>query len=117
MPSPVVRWPSHSSRYCCDEWGTERLSEAWKRAWSCGGFRGEVEVELEAVVGQTHVRREDGVGGGVVEIVAHVGEEGSFGLELLDDLEGVFDVGVGWMRGMAEGVEDEDVKILELRKA
>ena len=61
--------------------------------------------------------REGGVGGGVVEVVAHVGEEGASGLELLDDLEGVFDVGVGGVGIVAEGVEDEDVEILKLRDA
>ena len=57
---------------------------------------------------------EHGVGGGVVEVVAHVGEEGSFGLELLDELEGVLDVGVGGVVGVAESVEYEDVEVLEL---
>ena len=41
---------------------------------------------------QADVGREHGVGGGMVEIVAHVGKEGAFRLELFDELEGVFNV-------------------------
>ncbi len=41
-------------------------------------------MELEAVVGEADVGREDGVGGFVVEVVRHVGEEGAQGLELVD---------------------------------
>ncbi len=35
-----------------------------------------------------------GLGGGVVEVVAHVGEEGAAGLELFDEADGFFEVGV-----------------------
>jgi hypothetical protein len=41
-------------------------------------------VELEAVVGETDVGWESGVGGFVVEVVGHVGEEGAARLELVD---------------------------------
>jgi hypothetical protein len=45
---------------------------------------GDGEVELEAVVGETDVGWESGVGGFVVEVVGHVGEEGAARLELVD---------------------------------
>ena len=58
-----------------------------------------------------------GFGGVVVEVVADVGEEGAPGLELLDEGDGVFEVGVAGVGLAAEGVEDEDVEILEEREA
>ena len=77
----------------------------------------DVEGELEAVVGEADVGREDGVGGVVVEVVGHVGEEGAAGFELLDQRDGVFQGGVGGVGLAAEGVEDEDVEIGEQGKA
>ncbi len=56
---------------------------------------------------------EGGFGGGVVEIVAHVGEEGAAGFELVDEVDGLGEVGVAVVGVAAEGVEDEDVEVLE----
>ena len=53
-----------------------------------------------------------GVGGGVVEVVRHVGEEGAAGFEPLDQGDGFFEVRVGGVRLAAQGVEDEDVEVL-----
>jgi len=58
-----------------------------------------------------------GLGGGVVEIVAHVGEEGSAGLELFDEADGFFEMGVAEVRIATQGVEDEDVEVLQERDA
>ena len=54
-----------------------------------------------------------GFGGVVIQFVAHVGEEGASGLQLLDECDGLVEVRVAGMRIAAEGVEDEDVEILE----
>ncbi len=78
---------------------------------------GDLEVDLQAVVGEADVGWEGGVGCVVVEVVAHVGEEGAAGLELLDEGDGFFEVGVAGVGLAAEGVEDEDVEILEERDA
>ena len=51
--------------------------------------------ELEAVVGEADVGRERGVGGGVVQVVAHVGEEGAARLELFDEGDRLGEVRVG----------------------
>ncbi len=53
----------------------------------------------------------------MVEVVAHVGEEGAAGLELFDEADGLFEVRVAEMRVAPEGVEDEDVEILKERDA
>src|ERR1035437_8127218 len=60
--------------------------------------RGDVEVDLEAVVGEADVGRQHGVGGGVVEIVGHVGEEGAAGADLFYDGNGFFEMRVGRVR-------------------
>ena len=60
---------------------------------------------------------QDGFGGGVVEVVAHVGEEGAAGFELVDEVDGFVEVGVAGVGVAAEGVEDEDVEVLEERDA
>jgi len=78
---------------------------------------GDVEVELEAVVGEADVGWEDGVGGFVVEVMGHVGEEGALGLDLLDQRDGVFEGGVGGVGLAAEGVEDKDVQICKQGEA
>ena len=44
---------------------------------------------------------EFGLGGFVVEVVAHMGEEGSAGLELFDEADGFFEVGVAEVRAAA----------------
>ena len=59
----------------------------------------DLELKLEAVVGELDVWGEGGVGGGVVQVVAHVGEEGSLGFELFDEGYGFFEVGVAGVRG------------------
>ena len=59
---------------------------------------------------------QDGVGGGVVEVVRHVGEEGAARLDLLDQRDGVVEGGVGGVRLAAQGVEDEDVEVCEQRE-
>ncbi len=56
---------------------------------------------------------EGGVGGGVVEVVGHVGEEGAVGFEELYEGYGFVEVGVAGVGLAAEGVEDEDVEVLE----
>ena len=53
----------------------------------------------------------------MVEVVADVGEEGAFGVELVDKLDGFGEVGVAGVGLVAEGVEDEDVEVLEEREA
>ena len=60
---------------------------------------------------------EDGVGGGVVEVVAHVGEEGAAGFEFFDEVDGSVEVGVAGVGLAAERVEDEDVEVLQERDA
>ena len=55
---------------------------------------GDVEVEFQAVVGEADVRGQARFGERVVEIVGHVGEEGAAGLELLDEGDGLGQVGV-----------------------
>ena len=75
------------------------------------------KVSLQAVVGETDVRWQDGFGGGVVEVVAHVGEEGAARLELFDEGDGFFEVRVAGVRLAAQRVEDEDVEVLEQRNA
>ena len=74
-----------------------------------------VEVESEAVVGKADVRRQGQFGGGVVEVVGHVGEEGATGRELVDQGDRFFQVGVAGVGLAAERVEDEDVEMLEER--
>ena len=59
------------------------------------------------------MRGEGALGEVVVEVVAEVGEEGAFGLELLDKGDGAVEVGVAGVGVAAEGVEDEDVEVLE----
>jgi len=60
---------------------------------------------------------EDGVGGFVVEVVGHVGEEGAAGLDALDQGDGVVQRGVGGVGLTAESVEDENVEVGEQREA
>jgi hypothetical protein len=60
------------------------------------------------------MRGQAGFGGGVVELVRHVGEEGAAGFQLLDEGDGFGQVGVTGMRLGTERVEDEDVEILEV---
>ena len=50
----------------------------------------------------------------MAEVVTDVGEIGRFGLEALDNGEGLVDGGVGGVRFVAEGVEKEDIEIAEL---
>lgn len=59
------------------------------------------------------MRWKSSLGGGVVEVVAHVGEEGTARLELFDVGDGFLKVRVAEMRVATEGVEDEDIKVLE----
>ena len=87
------------------------LSPVLVRVW------GDLEFDLQAVVGEADVGWEGGFGGGVVEVVAHVGEEGAAGLELFDEGDGLVEVGVAEVGLAAEGVEDEDVEVLEERDA
>ena len=81
--------------------------------WSKDLHQAISKLNLEPVVGQADVRGELGVGGGVVEVVAHVGEEGALRLELLDDGDGVVEVRVAGVGIATQGVEDEDVEILQ----
>ena len=74
-------------------------------------------MELQSVVGQAYVRRERGLSGGVVESVAHVREEGAPWFELIHKRHGALKVRVAVMGLVAQGVEDEDVEILQERKA
>ncbi len=63
---------------------------------------GDLEGELQAVVGEADVGWQLGLGGVVVEVVADVGEEGAPGLELLDDSRANCSrcewLGCGWRR-------------------
>ena len=56
---------------------------------------------------------EGGVDRFVVDFVAHVGEEGAAGFEEVDEGDGFFQMRVAGVRGGAEGVEDEEVEVLE----
>ena len=53
----------------------------------------------------------------MVEVVGHVGEVGSPGLDAFDEGDGFSEVGVAGVRLAAEGVKDEDVEVLEEREA
>ena len=80
--------------------------------------RGEGDVEGEAIVGEADlrgavVRGEFGIGGGVRNIVTHVGEPRALRAQFFDELEGLLDGGVHGVGGVAEGVEDEVVEILQ----
>ena len=66
---------------------------------------------------ETDVRWEDGLCGAVVQIVAHVGEEGALRFKLLDEADGFFEVRVAGVRVVTERVEDEDVEVLQQREA
>ena len=72
--------------------------------------RSDVEGELQAVVGEADVGRQQRVGGVVVEAVGDVGEEGAAGLQPLDQGDGVIEGRVGWVGLAAQGVEDEEVE-------
>jgi len=61
--------------------------------------------------------RERGLGCRVVEFVAHVGEEGSSGLELLDEGDGFVEVRVAGVRIAPQRIEDEDVQVLKQGEA
>ncbi len=50
-----------------------------------------------------------GLGGGMVEFVGHVGEEGSFGAELFDEGDGFCQMRVAGVGVGAQGIEDEEV--------
>ena len=67
-------------------------------------------------MGEFDVGWQDCVGGFVVEIVADVGEEGSFWGNFFDEFDGFGQVGVGGVGFAAEGVEDKDIKLLEERE-
>ena len=56
---------------------------------------------------------EDGLGGVVIDVVTHVGEEGAAGFEEFDDGDGFFEMRVAEVGLVAECVEDEDVEILQ----
>lgn len=58
-----------------------------------------------------------GFGGGVVEVVAHMGEEGTARFQLIYQGYRLIEVRVAGMRVAAEGIEDEYVEILEERDA
>jgi hypothetical protein len=81
------------------------------------GVRTDVEGDLEAVVGEADVGWKQRVGGLVVEAVGDVSEEGAARLELLDQGDGVGEVGVGGVGLAAQGVEDENIQICEQGKA
>ena len=70
-------------------------------------------MKLEAVVGEADVRRKDGLGRVVVEIVAHMSEEGASWLEHFDKADGFFEMRVTGVGSTTERVEDEDVEVLE----
>ena len=63
------------------------------------------------------MRWKRGLCGGVVEVVAHVGEEGATGLELFDVGDGLLEMGVTVVWVAPKGVEDEDVEVLKKRDA
>jgi len=58
--------------------------------------------------------RQRGFGGGVRNVVAHVGEEGPAGFDAEGGFDGVRERGVGGVGFVAEGVEKEDVETFEL---
>ena len=92
----------------------------WAMARVMGQSHGaNLELYLQAIVGETDVRREDGLDGAVVEVVAHVGEEGAAGLEKLDERGWSFRGWSGWDGVLlaAEGIKDEEVEVLEEREA
>ena len=64
-------------------------------------------------MGQGHVGGEGGVGGGVVQAVGDVGEEGALRFQALGDGDRVGEVGVAGVGFVAEGVDDQDVQVLE----
>ena len=72
---------------------------------------------MQAIVGEADVGWQGGFSGGVIEIVAHVGEEGALGLEELDEGGGLGYVGVAAVGFVAESIEDENVEVLEEREA
>ena len=72
---------------------------------------------LEAVVGELHAGGEGGVGGGVAEVVADVGEEGAAGAEFFGDGDCFVEGEVGDVGAVAEGVEDQDVEPFQQRQA
>ena len=74
---------------------------------------GNLEFNLQAVVGETDVRWKRGLGGGVVEVVAHVGEEGAAWLELFDVGDGLLKMRVAVVRIAPEGIDDEEVEVLK----
>src|ERR1700690_625457 len=63
------------------------------------------------------MRRKFGVSCIVVEIVAHVGEEGTLWLQLLDYGDRFFQVRMTRVRIVAKGVKNQDVEILKERQA
>ncbi len=76
-------------------------------------MRLDVGFEDEAIIREANVGGKAGISFFVSEIVADVSEPGVAGFEFLDEGEGLSDARVHGMRGVAEGVEDEVVEIVE----
>src|SRR5712671_1587625 len=74
---------------------------------------GNLELYLLPVVGQAHVCGKVGIGCVVIEIVAHVGEEGSLRLQLFDDGDRLVEVRVTGVGIATQGIDDEYVQILQ----
>jgi hypothetical protein len=74
-------------------------------------------LDLQTVVGKADVRGECGLGGGVVQIMAHVNEVGASGLELFDDRNGLVEMRMTGVRVAPERVEDQYVEALKQGEA
>src|ERR1700722_3661215 len=74
---------------------------------------GDLEGDLESVVGEADVGRELGFDGAVVGLVAHVGEEGTAGFELFDECDRFVEMRVAGMRLAAGGAGKEGGGVLQ----
>src|SRR5215469_10477691 len=73
------------------------------------------ELELEPVIGKTHILRQLGVGRLVRKIVRHVSEERALRLQLFDDLQRILERRVRGMRMVPQRIENQNIEPLQLR--
>ena len=73
----------------------------------------DLEWNLQPVVSEADVRRKHGVGGGVVQIVAHVSKVGASRFELFDDCYGLVQMRVAGVRLASQSVEHKDIEPFE----
>ena len=67
-------------------------------------------------MGEADVRRQSCVGSVVIQVVAHVGEEGQLRLEEIDQCDRVSEMGVREVGGESQRVENKEVQVLEERR-